>query len=200
MNWFNNLKISTRLVLGFLSVIIITLVLSVVTYTNFAKYSDADGWNIHTYKVLADFDNLTMSMVNMETGQRGFSITGDEKFLEPFTAGKVDFDKYYNDVKQLTSDNPTQQENLQQIKNTQQQWLEIADKMIVLRKNVTSGTSSMDEVFQKEAKAEGKASMDKLREIIDTSKDMENTLLVKRIANSNNLHSTTNLVLIIGQY
>ena len=198
MKWLNNFKIFTRLLLGFSSVIVITTILSVVTYTNFTKYAVADGLNIHTYKVLSDFDNIVESMVNMETGQRGYSITGDEKFLEPFNNGKSSFDKYFNDVIQLTSDNPKQQANLKQIKELQTQWLAVANKNIELRRNVIKGTNTINDVIQNEQKAEGKISMDKIRGVINTSKEIENTLLNTRIANSTTLHNNTNLFLTIG--
>lgn len=198
MGWFNNMKISARLLTGFSVIVVITIALSIISYTNFSSYSEADKWNIHTYKVLSDLDGLITSMVNMETGQRGFTITGDENFLQPYKDGKSSFDKYYNDVKQLTSDNQTQQSNLQQIYDLHEKWSGIAEKLIELRRNVNKGINKLDDILKQEEKAEGKSTMDKLREVIATSQGIENTLLIKRIDDSNDLHSNTNLVIIIG--
>ena len=40
-------------------------------------------WNDHTYRVMQQSESMLLSMVNIETGLRGFVASGDEKFLEP---------------------------------------------------------------------------------------------------------------------
>lgn len=193
-----NLKISQQLYIAFACIIIILLVLSTVTYVNLREYSDADGWNIHTYKVISDFQDLGQSMINMETGQRGYSITGDDKFLEPYNSGKGDFDKYFNEIKQLTSDNPKEQEQLQKINSEKESWLKAANNAISLRKDSLSNAAAINNVIEFEKEAHGKTSMDNIRSLINASINMEQNLLNQRNSTSNSLKTNIYEFLLFG--
>ena len=45
-------------------------------------------------------------MIDIETGDRGYVITGEESYLEPYTVGKASVSKQLQDIRKLTSDNP----------------------------------------------------------------------------------------------
>jgi len=83
--------IARRLYCGFSLIVAILLVLLTVSYTNFSKLTQANTWNTHTYAVLAGSQDMTQSLVNMETGERGFALTGMDASLEPYIAGKAAF-------------------------------------------------------------------------------------------------------------
>ena len=53
---------------------------------------------------------LVESPVNMETGLRGYALNGKEDMLQPFTLGQKAFMEHLEKAKQLTSDNPVQQD------------------------------------------------------------------------------------------
>ena len=163
---FYNLDIRKKLMLGFSIVLLVLVILSTIVFINFSNYVDANGWNLHTHNVLSDLDNIVTSMINMETGERGFAIAGDESFLEPYNKGKEDFETYFNDVKELTVDNPTQQENLKKIKELKESWQEVAEYSISLRREVVNGTKTMEDIIQNTTDARGKKYMDELRAIV----------------------------------
>lgn len=194
----NNLDIKKKLLVGFAAVVLVSVILSTIVFVNFSGYTTAIGWDVHTYKVLSDIDNIVASMVNMETGQRGFSITGDEKFLEPYNKGKIDFDKYFNDAKQLTSDNPAQQENLNKIKQLKESWQQVAENSINLRREIASKNKTIDDVIKEETAAKGKTFMDNLRNVAADCSKNENTLLIERDKSLASTESVTKAVLIFG--
>lgn len=196
LKWFDNLKIGKKLVAGFSAVILVLVILSTVVFINLDNYIDANELNVHTYKVLADIDGIVASMVDMETGQRGYSITGDEKFLEPYNTGKSDFDKYLSSVKELTIDNPKQQANLERIKQLKEEWQQVAENSINLRRDVVNKNKVMDDVIREEAAAKGKKYMDDLRKVALESEDIENTLLKERQDRQASLESITKLFII----
>ncbi len=198
LKWFNNLKIGKKLSVGFSVVVLVLVILSTIVFVNLTNYITANVWNVHTYKVLANLDGIVTSMINMETGQRGFSITGDEKFLEPYNKGKAEFEEKFNEVKELTSDNPKQQANLDKIKQLKEEWQQVAESSINLRREVISKNKVMDDVIREESAAKGKAFMDNLRSIVSESVNMENALLEERGSKQRNLESSTKMLLIIG--
>lgn len=195
---FNDMNINKKLLLGFSAVILVLTILSTIVFINFSSYVDANGWNVHTHQVMSNLDNIVTSMVNMETGERGFSITGDDKFLEPYNKGKADFDTYFNDAKELTLDNPKQQENLQKIKQLKEDWQEVAENSINLRREVVNNSKTMEDVIKDTSDAKGKTFMDELRNIVTESRNIENTLLVEREKGQATKETITKLVLILG--
>src|SRR5450830_1526605 len=101
---YSNLKIGTRLSIGFGLIISLLVVLLSSNYWNFHKLGQANSWNTHTYQVHLEVDQILESLVNIETGERGFALTGNDASLEPLVKGKEDFLKHFNRVKSLTSD------------------------------------------------------------------------------------------------
>jgi CHASE3 domain sensor protein len=48
-------------------------------------------------------------VVDLETGQRGFVITGQEQFLEPWRTARTALPEQARALEQLLADNPAQQ-------------------------------------------------------------------------------------------
>ena len=89
----SNLKIGTRITGAFALVVIILVLVIGIGYSNLGRYASASGWNVHTYEVLEETDNVLVSLINIETGQRGFLVAGKDEFLEPLNEGKKGFAK-----------------------------------------------------------------------------------------------------------
>jgi methyl-accepting chemotaxis protein len=61
----------------------------------------------------------------MITGQRGFALTGDESSLEPYPMGMDDLEKSLAMVKELTSIHPEQPIKIDEIAQSEQNWIAI---------------------------------------------------------------------------
>lgn len=192
------LDIRSKLFLSFGIIIVILLALSTTFYMGLSNIYKSNSWNIHTYQVLISLDNIQTSMVNMETGQRGFCITGEESFLEPFKKGKTDFDVNLAHAKQLTSDNPKQQEILATIEKDQEEWYAIAKKYITSRREVQTAAQFTQNIINQEKLGEGKKHMDKIRDSISQSKQIEENLLAERNKKVDNLKNTIYLIVMVG--
>ncbi len=198
IKWIRNLSIGKKLYSGFALVLAILVAMSALSYFNFAKQNEASEWNDHTYEVLMELQEVLTSMVNMETGQRGFSLTGDEKSLDPYYEGISDFEEHFSKVKALTSDNPKQQELLEQLNAKKQEWQSLANASIELRKQVEAGENSFDAVIRDERAAKGKSAFDEFRSIIAESQNIEMSLLEQRALDNDARRDVTNSTLIAG--
>src|SRR5689334_17990997 len=69
----------------------------------------------HSHQVLEHIANLISLLKDAETGMRGYVITGDEAFLEPYTAALPGLDTTAAELRKLTADNRTQQEQLDEL-------------------------------------------------------------------------------------
>ncbi len=198
MTMFRNLKLGKKLTAAFVAVLVILVVLSSISFVNIQKLNKASEWDKHTYNVIQDLKMITLAMVNMETGQRGFSLTGKEESLDPFNTGKADFDTVFKNVKEKTSDNPDQQILLDKINDVHNKWLTIAEESISLRKSVNDGKATMNQVVMEEQQAKGKSLFDEFRNLIGQSEAMETTLMAKRALETASVQSLTRYVIIIG--
>nr|WP_243237408.1 methyl-accepting chemotaxis protein [Heliobacterium chlorum] len=159
------------------------IMLSVIgfAYIQFVNESAAVAINVHTYEVMGEADAILASLINMETGERGFALTGKEEFLEPYNNGKSSFQEHYAKIKRLTADNPKQQERIENLLQREKEWLtNESDRLIELRRQVGTGQAKMEEVIAFVQAGKGKQSMDGMRKLLADINAEEKSLLAKR--------------------
>ncbi|OEZ91477.1 methyl-accepting chemotaxis protein [Duganella phyllosphaerae] len=195
----NNVGIGTRLYGGFSLIVVILVTLLTVAYVNFSKLNDANDWNEHTHEVLGASQAMLESLINMETGERGFALTGAQASLEPFVAGQAAFKKAWTKVQSLTADNATQQQRLKKLEEAEQQWrTTAAEAAIALRRASIAGTSGMEDVIAFEQANKGKSLMDQMRATLADLASAEQALLAERSRNAETMQGVTKMTLIGG--
>jgi methyl-accepting chemotaxis protein len=174
----SRLSIAQKLSAGFGVVILIICVLIGVARNGFSDIEETTRWNVHTYQVLDGANALLIGLTNIETGMRGYALSGQDDFLDPLKAGKAGFDKKWDELKDLTSDNPVQQGRLNDIKTTYQRWMsEDIEATLALRQTVVAGKATMDDVVKRITARQDKAKMDGMRKIIGEFESAEFKLL-----------------------
>nr|WP_299241588.1 methyl-accepting chemotaxis protein [uncultured Halomonas sp.] len=195
----SNLNVGTRLYTGFGILIALLVALQISSYLNFSKLGTSIDWNTHTYEVISEVDGILTSLINIETGQRGFSLTGKESSLEPLREGLESFGKLLEHATSLTSDNPAQQERFAQLAENMQQWLAVAiNPSIDMRRAVEEGNESMQNVVAMEQAGKGKQAMDAMRDLLLDIRNAEASLLVQRSADMEDQQAWTQLTTIAG--
>jgi len=195
---FSDIGISRKLYLGFGLVVVILAVLLGAAYTNFSRLAQANGWNNHTHEVMAEAHSILESLLNMETGERGYALTGDDASLAPLKSGQTDFNAHVEQARKLTSDNPAQQDRLQKLQQAQQAWFSQAvEPVLALRRKANDG-ASIDPVLAFEREGHGRQGMDAMRSMLKDISGAEAGLLVQRAADATSLQSLTANTLIFG--
>src|SRR6266403_3135002 len=177
MNW----KIGNHLVLG--GFIIATAILAFVgwqSYRNTARFAEASEWRKHTYEVLRNLDETAARLVDAETGQRGYLLTGEEAYLEPYRATIKSIDQTIGNLKNLTSDNPNQQKRIQILEPLVGKKLTELQRTIDLRKN--EGLAAANRVV---LESSGKHWMDQIRGVVAEMANEEEDLLKLRAQKAN---------------
>jgi len=123
---FSDLWIGTGMYLGFSGIVLLLVALVAVAYVNLARLGDANDISIHTYRVLARVNGSMEALINIETGQRGFALTGNEAALAPYNDGKEAFRASLAEATEFTADNPQQQERLKRLSQIEQEWMATA--------------------------------------------------------------------------
>ncbi|MDA8163993.1 MAG: CHASE3 domain-containing protein [Desulfobacteraceae bacterium] len=129
----------------------------------------------HSEQVLKDLSKITSSMKDGETGQRGYIITGEERYLEPYYSGLKEWQVYYNRVRELTADNPNQQRRLDTLLPLIEAKFSELSETIELRKK-----SGFDAALQVVLTDKGKKVMDDVRKVMADMQSEEVTLLKQR--------------------
>ena len=193
----SDLNISTRLYVGFGAVIALLVLLVSLSSANFARLGSANDMNIHTYEVLGEVDATLMALVDVETGERGFALTGKEPSLEPYNSGKQAFRTHLEQARKLTADNPRQEARLQRLADEQQKWLDTAiDPVIKLRRQ--SADADIAAVVAEEQAGKGKQAMDAMRKLVADIKAEESGLMAARKSDVAQLQGRMSATLIGG--
>jgi signal transduction histidine kinase/CheY-like chemotaxis protein len=93
---------------------------------------DTDAWIAHTYDVRETAKNLLIALQDSETSQRGFLLTGDEKYLDRLGRSVVAVNGDQKRLVAATSDNPVQQERLAKINPWVDERIDIIRQTIAL--------------------------------------------------------------------
>jgi CheY-like chemotaxis protein/CHASE3 domain sensor protein len=93
------------------------------------------GWVEHTDRVTRAASEVQRRSIDLETGMRGFLITGDESFLEPYESSLPRIKNDLGALKALVSDNRAQVERVDRIASVQDAWNQFAREMIDARRS-----------------------------------------------------------------
>ena len=128
-----------------------------------------------TQEVISELQTVLTKLVDAETGQRGFLITGDERYLEPFDSGAQQIHESIDRVSQLTVDNPRQQKSIANLIRLVSDKLTELNETIQLRRN--DGFEAAQTVVLTDA---GKLTADEMRAVIGEMIAEEERLLTDR--------------------
>ena len=151
----NSVVFGVALVLGLM------LVIAGLTYRNTHQLNEDARWVAHTHEVLNLTSDVMLAVVDAETGQRGFLITGNNEFLQPYDAALARLDGLMAKLKDKTKDNPDQQARITKLEGMTAVRLAQMKEVINLRRRdeksaqafVLSGkpTTQMDVIRQHSA-------------------------------------------------
>lgn len=193
------LTIAQKLYLGFGIILLILLILVVTVGRSFSRVQSTLAMTDHTYQVMLESEHLLASLINMETGMRGFLIAGQEEFLEPMNLGETQFAQALGRIAKLTEDNPQQQDRIQKLSAMKERWIsESVKPSIELRRQVSNDAQRMADLVALVAQAKDKAQMDGMRAVLKDISDEERKLLKQRAQEAEATRSQTVLVLAVG--
>jgi signal transduction histidine kinase/DNA-binding response OmpR family regulator/CHASE3 domain sensor protein len=179
-----------NLLVGFGISLALLIISSVASYISIRNLLESVDLVQHTSKVIRATETTLSILKDAETGQRGFLLTGDKRFLEPYNGAYTNALNEVSRIKSLTTDNPLQQANADQLSEIIRQRLQQLAVLIDIRKT--------GQVPDKETLEKGKEYMDSARELVQKMTDMENSLLTRRITELNKLAGNTPLLIIIA--
>jgi methyl-accepting chemotaxis protein len=189
MRW----SIGTKIGATFGAALILLAIVGAVSYDSTAKLIDSAAWVGHTRTVIAELTDMLDAIKDAETGQRGFIITGEERYLQPYQGAQQTADAKLRELLKLMADNPRQQQRLDTIAPV------IARKFAELQEAIDLRRSKGFAAAQQAVLTDrGKADMEAIRKTTGDIASDEYALLATRSADEQSIARRTELTIIVG--
>jgi PAS domain S-box-containing protein len=141
------------------------------------RYRESTHLVEHTYQVLAAVENLRNLTQDAETGQRGYLLTGEERYLAPYSAALSNLNVSQAKLRGLLAGNPQQQARVMALNQATAAKLAELRQTIELRR--MRGFEAALELVRTDL---GKQAMDDIRRIADSLLDEEHRMLARRLS------------------
>ncbi|MEH2245556.1 response regulator [Nostoc sp.] len=169
------LKIGSKIGISFALSLATLTTIGLISYQSTNELIKTSRQENHTYQVLSQLEDLNLQVTNAETGQRGYILTGEQRYLEPYNAAIQVLNQKVEELQRLTADNPKQQSRLDILQSL------IAQKLAELKETIDLRQNQSFEAAQKVVLTDrGKQLMTEIRKVIQAMKTEENTLLKQR--------------------
>jgi signal transduction histidine kinase len=151
-----------------------------VAYKHSVAIAESTELLVHSYKIQIQLEQLESCVKDAETGERGYIITRDYNFLQPYNSALEEYKQPLFSLQYLTSENQQQHQNLDSL-------LQLVNLRLALLKNslFISSKKGYDRSLLDENLFKGKKVMDRIRRQINKMVDLE-------IANFNERQKTYN--------
>ncbi|WP_224360305.1 CHASE3 domain-containing protein [Hyalangium versicolor] len=93
---------------GYAAVTVIMVLISIVALKANKEFTQSSQGLSHTYQVIAALDSIPATMRMAEMGTRGFVITGQDAYLQPFQEGESTIHQNLDALQKLLEDTPDQ--------------------------------------------------------------------------------------------
>ena len=148
---------------------------TVVSYRNTQKIVENERWVSHTHQVLTELESTLSTLKDAETGQRGYLLTGEERYLEPYKSALAHVNERLTSLQQLTADNDAQQQKLGSLRIAIDSKLAELQETIELRRQ-----QNLEAALQVVKSGRGKQIMGGIRQQVAAMTAIENRLLQAR--------------------
>lgn len=185
------MKVFNRdLVLGLGISLFLLLISSAASYISIKNLINSSRMLRESNHVISALDNTTSLIKDAETGQRGYLLTGDTRFLDPYNASKGKIETQLDELDAVFSKSPSQSGNLKELKKSVDARITILDQNLEDKKQNNNVTN--EQLFS------GKKHMDDIRRIVSLMQKEEEALLEKRTETMNTFAKFTPWLIIFS--
>ncbi|MBW4605604.1 MAG: CHASE3 domain-containing protein [Calothrix sp. FI2-JRJ7] len=166
------LPLTRQINLGIALTLLLVIFNAALSYRNTLKVVENVRSVAHTHEVISELEKTLSTLKDAETGQRGYLLTSDTRYLEPYQTAINRVNQQIGGLQQLTSDNPQQQQRIVDLKKSVDTKLTELEDTINLKR-----TQGQQAALQLVRSNRGKLIMDKIRRQIADMQLEENKLL-----------------------
>jgi CheY-like chemotaxis protein/CHASE3 domain sensor protein len=160
---------------GFTAALLAVILMAILSYQAQTRSVAAADAVTQGVELIVQVQNLLSSTKDAETGQRGFLLTGDEAYLEPFTSGRAAINGELDEMTGLTGQSPEQRQRVDQLRGL------IAAKLDELQGTITLKRAGKTEQALEIVRTDrGKVLMDRIRTLVTDIETTDRAELAQR--------------------
>jgi CHASE3 domain sensor protein len=160
---------------GFIIAILAVTFIALFTYRSLLTRSVTARRITQTLDTIQQLEELHSSLKDAETGQRGFLLTGDESFLEPYTLGRTSLVGAVDALRRQLDGNPAQLRRADALQQLVDERMAVIDRTIAEQR---SGDPAAALAIVRSDR--GRAAMVRIRTVVDEMENAERVLLAAR--------------------
>src|SRR5688572_12828211 len=172
MKW----NVGTKMGAGFGLVLLVFAIVGAGSSWSITQLIGASDARKHTVELLAILEATLSSLKDTETCERGYVLTGEERYLETYQAALSKIDPGLQEVRRRTADNAQQQRRLDVLESLVKNRLAFEKEIIDARR-----TNSFEAAVALVKTGKGKGLMDEIHKVIGEMESDEQDLLKKRV-------------------
>lgn len=174
-NVFSGKAVWIGLLIAFLAI----QTIAAAGFLSLLHFRSATQWVAHTQQVLLELESVGHSLLKVETGQRGYVLTGAEHYLDPYRESLHSIQQHLRRLDDLTKDNPARNRQVGSLENQVGERLNEIGHVIMVRH-----TDGLHAARNQVLTHHDRQTMDSIRQIIAHIRDQEQQLLQARSADS----------------
>jgi methyl-accepting chemotaxis protein len=172
MKW----SVGTKIAIGFGVMLAIFVIVGAVSRAGNTRLVAASDLRKQTYDALTAFNRLSLLLREVEVGQRSYLLLGESAYLEAYREASGDLGRAFGEARDLTRDDPRQQERLRRIEALFRERVAFAEQTIELYR-----AEGPEAALQLVKVGKGQALGGEIDEMLTALKVEESALLEQRI-------------------
>jgi CheY-like chemotaxis protein/signal transduction histidine kinase/CHASE3 domain sensor protein len=188
----SSLPLPPKTLIGFLLAVVAVAIIALLSYQSLQTTTATAANLTQTVEVLGRLESLLSTLIDAETGQRGFLLTGEESYLAPYTDAKDALPDEIKSMRALLVNRPEQRRRLDALES-------LANlKMAELESTVAARRAGKPEAALAVVRSDrGKIYMDRIRAAVGEMDSAERQLIAQRAQESRNA-ATVSLAVTLG--
>ncbi len=111
------MKVEHKIAAVFIAALLGIALVGLMTFHEARQHDDYNRWVVHTYDVIGKINEVAGSLEQIESGGRGYLLTGRKDYLAPYQTGIDTVFTELDELQRLTADNPIQQTRVERVRS-----------------------------------------------------------------------------------
>ncbi|MBI5395189.1 MAG: CHASE3 domain-containing protein [Verrucomicrobia bacterium] len=187
------LSVTRKVVLAFSLSFAILCVIGVVAVQNIRTLIGNMDLVARSYRVMGELSETSNLAKDIQSAVRGYVITGNEEFLDPYQTSREAIHGQIREVEALVQNKPPLARQFEELKSLIRQQLDYVSRTIEVRKQ-----EGLDAAMERVRAGEGERRIEDIRRISRAMDSAENNLLAARAAEASRSVRETLTVIVTG--
>jgi signal transduction histidine kinase/CHASE3 domain sensor protein/ActR/RegA family two-component response regulator len=120
--------------LAFLMGLALLIGLSMISYRSLNDLTQTADQVTHTHLVMSKLEEVLSDFKDVVSGYRGYVLTGKDSYLDDYFEGRRNVDLEFQELRNLTADNPRQRLKLDEIEPLKQRIFNLSEEVVETRR------------------------------------------------------------------